>query len=72
MAIEINYKKCCWKNGKCLSCGCGGGCGSCNGCVEVCPVQALKREKKVVYDKEKCIDCGACISACKHNAISAL
>jgi len=69
MPIKINYSKCCWKNGKCSSCGCGGG-KACVGCVEACPVQALKREKKVVFDKSKCISCYACVSACKHNAIS--
>jgi len=67
MAIKINYQKCCWKNSKCSSCTCGK---ACVGCVEVCPVQALTRKKKLEYDKEKCIDCMACISACKHNAIS--
>jgi Fe-S-cluster-containing hydrogenase component 2 len=69
MPIKIDYKKCCWKNGKCSNCRCGSG-GACVGCVEVCPVQALKREKKVVYDKSKCISCEACVSACKHGAIS--
>jgi len=24
----------------------------CNGCVEVCPVNALKREKLVIFDKD--------------------
>ena len=38
MEIKIDYDKCCWKNGKCLSCSCGG---ACEGCVEVCPVEAL-------------------------------
>lgn len=65
--IKIDYKKCCWKESKCTSCSCGG---ACIGCVEVCPVSALKRKKKLEYDKKKCIDCGACISACKHDAIS--
>jgi NAD-dependent dihydropyrimidine dehydrogenase PreA subunit len=69
MAIKINYDKCCWKDGKCTSCGCGGK-GACKGCVEACPVGALKREKKVIVDKKKCIECGACIAACKHGAIS--
>jgi Fe-S-cluster-containing hydrogenase component 2 len=67
MAIKINYKKCCWKDGKCTSCKCGG---ACVGCAEACPVNALKREKLVVLDPEKCISCGACVSACKHGAIS--
>ena len=65
--ITIDYKKCCWKNGKCTSCSCGG---KCNGCVEACPVGALKRKDAVIYDKTKCIDCGACVEACKHGAIS--
>jgi len=67
MVIKIDYKKCCWKNGKCASCTCGG---ACNGCVEICPVQALKRGKKLEVDKDVCISCGACIGACKHGAIS--
>ena len=83
--IKINYKKCCWnaqksgisgmpkirgifeQEGKCTSCSCGG---ACVGCVEACPVGALKREKRVEFDSSKCIDCGACIAACKHKAIS--
>lgn len=67
MPIKIDYEKCCWKDGKCTSCCCGG---KCEGCVEVCPVGALKRKKIVEFDKEKCIDCGACVAACKHDAIS--
>jgi len=67
MPIKINYKKCCWKDGKCNKCSCGG---ACVGCVEACPEGALKREKRVVVDKKSCIECGACVSACKNNAIS--
>ena len=71
MPIKINYKLCCWKDGKCNSCGCGGGCNTtCIGCVEACPVGALKREKLVKLDKKKCLSCGACVVACKHGAIS--
>lgn len=77
MPIKIDYKKCCWKNGKCVSsdcgsgnCGCGGTSKTCNGCVEACATEALTRGKKVNFDKSKCIDCGACIAACTHEAIS--
>ena len=70
MVIKIDYSKCCWKDGKCSSCGCGGVGGACKGCVEACSVGALKRKKLVVVDAKKCIGCGACVSACKHGAIS--
>lgn len=66
MTIKINYKKCCWKDGKCTSCSCG----KCSGCVEVCQIGALTRGKSVVINLDKCIGCGACVSACKHDAIS--
>ena len=66
MAIKIDYKKCCWKDGKCSSCSCGK---ACTGCVEVCPVNALSRKTILELDKSKCIECGACIDACKHGAL---
>ena len=69
MAIKIDYEKCCWKDGKCTSCGCDSG-SSCEGCVEVCPVGALKREQIVKFDQSKCTECGACVNACEHDAIS--
>ena len=67
MPIKIDYEKCCWKDGKCTSCKCGG---ACKGCVDACPVEALKREDLVKFDASKCIDCGACANACEHDAIS--
>lgn len=68
MAIKIDYSKCCWKDGKCTSCSCG----ICIGCAEVCPVGAIKRAKRVLVDKLKCIGCGLCVNACKHHAIFGL
>lgn len=68
MEIKIDKKKCCWKNGKCSSCSCGG---ACVGCVEACPVGAIKRGKfSIIIDKKKCTQCNACVEACKHNALS--
>lgn len=68
--IVIDYNKCCWKDGKCVSCGCGGGSTKCEGCVEACPVGALERKKLVEFEADKCVDCGACVAACKYGAIS--
>ena len=65
--LVINYDKCCWKDGKCTSCSCGG---ACVGCVEACPVGALERQKLVVFYPEKCVECGACVDACKYKAIA--
>ena len=64
--IKIDYDKCCWKDGKCVSCSCGG---ECDGCAEACPTGALERKDMVVLDEEKCIDCGVCMAACEHGAI---
>lgn len=67
MPIKIDYSKCCWKDGKCAGCTCGK---ACVGCVEVCPVQAITRGKRLEIDTRICIECGACISACTHDALS--
>ena len=42
-------------------------CNHCGVCVDHCPVQALSRvDDKVVWDKNKCIDCDTCIKVCPH------
>ncbi|OGF27539.1 hypothetical protein A2303_01620 [Candidatus Falkowbacteria bacterium RIFOXYB2_FULL_47_14] len=69
MSIKIDYDKCCWRDGKCVSCDCGQS-EACNGCVEICPVQAIVRKDKVEIDKEKCIECGACVAVCPKGAIT--
>ena len=67
MAIKIDYDKCCFKDGRCQSCSCGG---ACSGCVEACAVGALKRDKILEVDNDKCLSCGVCIPACKYGALS--
>jgi NAD-dependent dihydropyrimidine dehydrogenase PreA subunit len=67
--IKIDYDKCCWKDGKCTSSCCDESAEKCDGCVEACPTGALERQDILVFDPDKCIDCGACIPVCKHDAI---
>ena len=67
MVIKIDYEKCCWKDGKCTSCGCGG---ECKGCVEACPTGALERGDIIIFHKDKCISCGVCVEVCEHDAIT--
>jgi len=69
MSIRIGYSKCCWQDGKCVSCDCHGNGGECSGCVEICPVGAITRKEKVEIDREKCIECGACAAVCPKSAI---
>lgn len=49
-------------NKRCMHCGDAG-------CIKVCPSGALTKTKDgiVVYDKEKCISCKYCVSACPFN-----
>jgi len=66
--IKIDYEKCCWKDGKCITgCNCGE---ACTGCVEACPVQAITRKDKIEIDHSICLNCGVCINACKRGALS--
>jgi Fe-S-cluster-containing hydrogenase component 2 len=45
----------------------------CNGrmaCLRVCPTEAIRvRQGKAVILEDRCIDCGECARACRHNAI---
>lgn len=47
-------------------------CKGCTACVRVCPVDAIKGERKEAHiiDEEKCIRCGACVETCRFNAIT--
>ena len=39
-------------------------------CMEVCPKDAIRIiDKHCVIDKEKCVECGKCVTACPYNAI---
>lgn len=41
-------------------------CNNCGKCVDVCPKKALSidNEKKVIWNKEKCVNCDNCIKKC--------
>ena len=50
-------------------------CNGCNRCIRECPMETANRayqddggKIQVVIDSKKCITCGHCLSACKHNA----
>lgn len=41
-------------------------CNQCGECIEICPVQAISRNKigTVMIDKNKCVQCYACVGFC--------
>jgi NAD-dependent dihydropyrimidine dehydrogenase PreA subunit len=45
-------------------------CTACGSCVDACPVEALKIDKKAKVDTENCIDCGTCVDECPEEAIT--
>ncbi len=45
-------------------------CVKCLQCINVCPCNAIKEDKNVVYIDNNCTLCGICISKCSFNAIS--
>ena len=46
-------------------------CTGCEGCIEVCPMEAIKAEDALAQVMEqRCIGCGLCVAACPVEAIS--
>ena len=47
-------------------------CIGCGACLRICPVDAIKGQKKEqhVIDKYKCIKCGQCFEICKFDAVA--
>ncbi|MEM2839528.1 MAG: 4Fe-4S binding protein [Thermoplasmata archaeon] len=50
-------------------------CTHCGVCISICPVSALKADKKtskIIFDEDKCVVCGLCIDACPTTAMELL
>jgi len=44
-------------------------CVACGGCIELCPVAAIRmKNNEVNISEEKCVDCGICVKVCPLNA----
>ena len=66
--ITIDYDKCCWKDGKCVSSCCDG---KCDGCVEACPTDALELvdiEKYEEFTRRKRLETAAGLQENEHLA----
>jgi len=46
-------------------------CNGCGACVKICPVEAIRGEKRMLHvvDPTSCIDCGACGRICPQESI---
>ncbi len=46
-------------------------CNQCGACIDVCPTQALRRNKAgiVMVDKKKCVGCFICVGFCPQEAM---
>jgi NAD-dependent dihydropyrimidine dehydrogenase PreA subunit len=47
-------------------------CTGCRRCLEVCPraVFEMRDKKARIIDKDRCIECGACVNNCQYEALT--